>query len=415
MIANVSQAFESTITKFCNNVRAELQDHVYDKFPTAITSSKNEADDIQARWGAPVNRENRAQGGLYWATYKATVRRDGVFSANDFNHDLTEPILKHVTPGWEKVFSRRLPQTLSGFAGEIIQILTTFHNDVEKRAIRNNLSVAPFQMLKSQLSTFKEVAQDAANSAKDFIITQQKDINRSFVPKITEAMVPVYINTTTEVGPGQYKRMKAQMEAHVRTAKLTMFHASLEYVQDLLKKMVKDAEGVMLTKIDSVFVVIKRDYESVVIGKSRNAKQNPSLPMQQRKLRKEIFDIIDNVASVMDDVLDPAKQDTKERSDQDAKDEQSADHFRSQAGDGEASLSNEQSSITSGKGKTETPFENMTEDSSRIKTETDATNVSVDKLGTPIDSNAGDASPADTQDTETTDLDHSAKPSGASD
>ncbi|KAG9737576.1 hypothetical protein KCU73_g9964, partial [Aureobasidium melanogenum] len=48
------------------------------------------------------------KGGLYWATYKAVVRRQGVFTGSgglsDFNAQLTEPIYKHLANGWEKAF-----------------------------------------------------------------------------------------------------------------------------------------------------------------------------------------------------------------------------------------------------------------------------------------------------------------------
>jgi hypothetical protein len=102
--------------------------------------------------GPPDNRENRSQGGLYWSTYKAVVQRDGCFAdgsgSNNFNEQLTEPIIKYIASPWEKVFSRRLGLVLSGLPNSAGTILTTFHNDVERRAFQNGPSIAALQMLK---------------------------------------------------------------------------------------------------------------------------------------------------------------------------------------------------------------------------------------------------------------------------
>lgn len=47
---------------------------------TAISNASNIAVETALQWGAPVNRENRAAGGLHWSTYKAICRRNGIYS-----------------------------------------------------------------------------------------------------------------------------------------------------------------------------------------------------------------------------------------------------------------------------------------------------------------------------------------------
>ena len=58
---------------------------------TAIASATEGAIATAFQWGTPVNRENRAAGGLHWATYKAICRRNGIYTNSQGPHvsDLT--------------------------------------------------------------------------------------------------------------------------------------------------------------------------------------------------------------------------------------------------------------------------------------------------------------------------------------
>ena len=165
---------------------------MFDQFSAAVQQATSEACNTANRWGAPVNRDDRASGGLYWATYKALCRRDGLFSngqgLHDWNTQLTEPILKNIANGWERTFSRRMPSVLSGLANKTGTLLTTFHKTVETRAMRNGTSLASLEMLKQQLPTYKDTMKDLSTTAQTQIAARQKDINREFVPVVAEAM-----------------------------------------------------------------------------------------------------------------------------------------------------------------------------------------------------------------------------------
>lgn len=56
-----------------------------------------------------VDKENKQAGGLHWCTYRATVRRQGVYSSPtygqvNFNEDLTAPMYNSISIVWDKVF-----------------------------------------------------------------------------------------------------------------------------------------------------------------------------------------------------------------------------------------------------------------------------------------------------------------------
>ena len=295
-MADSLQALEKCVKSVIQALGDELQDSIYDAFPNAIASAKSQAINTARQWGSPVNRNDRPQGGLYWATYKAVVRRDGCFTnaqgLHDFNEELTEPIIRHVAGPWEKIFSRRLPPVLSGLSSNGGTLLTKFHNDVETRAVKNGASIAAFQMLKQQLPVYKETLKDASSTVKNEITTKQRDINREFVPAIKDSMLDVYNECLMESGPGQFNRMKGHMDRHVERVKQSMFDESSEGVKDLLTAMLKEAKKSLMDKTDEIFMALKRDYTGVVVGQDEGD-QAQLLPREQRALRKAVLDIVD--------------------------------------------------------------------------------------------------------------------------
>lgn len=57
---------------------------------TAVKSATEAAIATAFHWGSPVNRENRAAGGLCWATYKAICRRNGIYTNSQGPHVSTQ-------------------------------------------------------------------------------------------------------------------------------------------------------------------------------------------------------------------------------------------------------------------------------------------------------------------------------------
>ena len=69
-----------------------------------------------------------------------------------------------------------------------------------------------------------------------------------------------------------------------------MFSDSTNAVQKLLRKLIKDIEDFLLEKADQVFISVKRDYESVVLGRQAATHQ---LPREQRQIRADVNNIIE--------------------------------------------------------------------------------------------------------------------------
>ncbi|KAK5950264.1 hypothetical protein OHC33_008733 [Knufia fluminis] len=292
-LGKLDSALEKQIRNVSVNIKDELEHNLYSVFPAAIEASKAQANDTVAKLARPYNRDAREESGLHYSTYKAVCRRDGVYTnfagLHHFNEQLTEPIIKYIANGWEKTFSRRVPGVLTTLVSTVDKLLNTFHDEVEKRAIRNGGSMARFYMLRNQLQAYREVIKDASNRTKVEISTRQKDCNREFVPVITLNMLPAYQLCTDEHGKGSFRRMKTHMDQHVDTIKQTMFAASTDEIKRRITAMLKDAQDQLEAGLDEIFISMKRDYTQLVTGVRSNAER---LPRDQRIMRKEVLDLV---------------------------------------------------------------------------------------------------------------------------
>jgi hypothetical protein len=80
LLLRVLQAFETAVNAIVDAIAEELESKVYSAYQTATAAAESAAHDTVQKWGLPINREDRRAGGLHWGTYKAIVRRDGVFT-----------------------------------------------------------------------------------------------------------------------------------------------------------------------------------------------------------------------------------------------------------------------------------------------------------------------------------------------
>lgn len=91
-------------------------------------------------------------------TFKAIVRRNGVYTnaqgPHDWNAELCEPIMKGLGNNWERVFTRRLPAILNGFPQYAKNLLNKFHSEIEKRCLERGVGIAGMAMLKQQYVIF---------------------------------------------------------------------------------------------------------------------------------------------------------------------------------------------------------------------------------------------------------------------
>ncbi|KAL6715665.1 hypothetical protein ACLMJK_006626 [Lecanora helva] len=311
-LETLESRLDNAVKGVSKELHEEFEENIFDKYggasqhifhgfllslipETAISNATNDAIDIAFKWGMPVNREDRAAGGVHWSTYKAICRRNGVYSngqgPHEWNVQLAEPMLKIIASGWEKTFARRLPMVISSFSRNSSTPLRKFHQDIEARARKLGSNIAGLSMLQHQVSTYESILKDLATSIREKINAAQKDINREFVPVIERVMITAYEECVAERGPGSFARMKAAMNSHVSHERHVMFRQSADTVSHQLKDMVKEVVDDMSDKTDEVFTQMRRDYRSIV-GGGEVPQDGQMLPKEQRLARKEVMKVI---------------------------------------------------------------------------------------------------------------------------
>ena len=202
---------------------------------------------------------------------------------------------------------------MASFARNTAACLKKFHKDIEARARQIGTGIAGLSMLQQQVGNYESILKDLSAAVKDTINTNQKEINREFVPVIEQAMAAAYEacveergkprcshpngHQLTRTGPGSFARMKAAMNSHVAQERHTMFQSSAENVKSRLSIMLKELEAFMNDKADEVYLAMRRDYNSV-LGGGEVPQNGDILPKAQRLVRKEMMQIIDGVEKV---------------------------------------------------------------------------------------------------------------------
>jgi hypothetical protein len=85
-------------------------------------------------------------------------------------------------------------------------------------------------------------------------------------------------------------RMKSHMTAHIDDVRNTMFSESTQRATRSLEDMVKAAEKNMLSRVDEVFLSVKRDYTAAVVGGTATGQ---AFPREQRIMRMELHRIVE--------------------------------------------------------------------------------------------------------------------------
>ncbi|KAI4164369.1 MAG: hypothetical protein LQ342_002016 [Letrouitia transgressa] len=218
---------------------------------------------------------------------------------HDFNDQLVSPMIKVITPGWEKSFSRRLPTVMAGFVRNASNFLKEFHREVDGQARKIGVGIARLGMLSQQLSLYDHIFKDISVTVSGNVNNGQKEINRQFCPMIQTAMGPAYIACVNECGTGSFARMKAHMNDHVEMERYTMFQKTAEDIKSQLLQLINNQQDILSDKVDEVFITVRRDYRTVLgIDQADQSSHEQLIPKTQRLMRQDVLAIIEGVEKI---------------------------------------------------------------------------------------------------------------------
>lgn len=275
------------------SMKNDMEKQLYKPFDRLIPIAVGKAVETATGWGEP-----RANGGLFWATYKATCRRDGKFSGSsglkDFNAELFEPINRKLAANWERTFQRRIPSALAQFVGACKEALDAFHNDVATNVPGAATNPVGLNMLLQQKRTHQTMLEATPKVIGAKITEGQREANRGFTPVIQEAMQPAYDACARERGPGTFGRMKSTMESHVDTVRNTMFRQACDAVKGQLDSMCAGLEQQMTFSINDLLTKLQRDYVTTL---GERVQITSAVPLAEQMLHAQIGPILEDADS----------------------------------------------------------------------------------------------------------------------
>lgn len=300
-LSELTAGSESATRACIREMQSEMKSQIFDRRPELVNQAIQTAPTTAHAWG------HKDQGGLAWSSYKAVVRRDGVYRSAvaghcDFNADLLDPIKKKLATGWERVFQTRLPKAVDTYIDNSSTLLHGFHEAIEERAKTNSVSLAGLSILKTQICNYTQLFKDLGATLFTQMNELQRNANRDFTPCITNIMHTAYSVCTEESGPGSYKRMKEHMINHVEQERHRMFHEAIKTVVKHLDDLCKVLQESMEAKADEIFVLMNRDYMRVFGGLAGN--QPICLQSKEEsELRSEVRGILEGVNAQFEPIV----------------------------------------------------------------------------------------------------------------
>ena len=239
--AKLTQALQAQADAAEGKIKQVFEEVVAPKLREGAGQAKADALRTAQEWGIPVT-----QGGLHWATYKATTRRLGVFRLN-MNEALCEPIFKAVSTHWERSFLSGLSATLDSLREQVQQSLASFHpalltalreaNVPEDATTALGASASADGLLTSLTTVVGDI--------KESVQKQQRDLSRSMEPAVQEAMTPGYSAATAEAGTGSHRRRVAKLEGFVAGEAPKMFKAATDGVVSKMSSLASTIGGTL--------------------------------------------------------------------------------------------------------------------------------------------------------------------------
>lgn len=301
-----------------DDVEQTLTTQLLRRFTSAAQTAATKAIPTSDQWGAP-----RDTGGLFWATYKATVRRYGVFQgasgSRNFNVDLTEPLTKELSKYWERTFKRRLPEIISSFPKTANAVMWAFHNAVEERCQQKSLGISRIARLRDNHVVLDSTLDELAKTTIWNITEAQREINREFTPAITAAMTLAYERCSQENGKflsqscnrvtslihipgrGSFARMKNIMREEVSANEATMFLSATSGIWKQLDTMCKQCRITLHGRVDRLYQTIERDYQTIL---GTDAIKDRTAGNPDAVVRRKVNDVISQSEAVFGEVLE---------------------------------------------------------------------------------------------------------------
>lgn len=266
-------------------------------------------------WGSKSRRSrserNPDQNGLHYATYLATVRRDGAYVSStagviDLNSELCEPMEKEFGNKWQETMDASFRTFLAEYEQRIFSLCSKVDQALVSAFAATGMDVARLRTIATTANRTCTTAVKAAfGSMRTFATDTQRELNRSLLPLVQARMKQGYFQTVNVAGgAGKFNRMKMAIENHSSGAVMTMFDESTNQLCSEISKMIDR----LSTMVNQVTVTIRNCLEGVYSicwndQSDKSALVDPAMQTKIRECRDNLLPDLNRLRSAQDETM----------------------------------------------------------------------------------------------------------------
>ncbi|KAI0527772.1 hypothetical protein F5B22DRAFT_3364 [Xylaria bambusicola] len=285
-VEKLGKCLEEANEQFFKQLKDMLQ-VLFQYFKDAAVQAHKRSRKIARSWPS----QKRGDKGLSCATYKATVRRNGVFSGKsgprNFNEDLAAPLLQHLGNQWDITFTKKIPEALVAHTKACQRLQDEYHDLIKSRIQKNPAFHGVANMLKDQDKKRVIGLANKINSFTSDITTIQREANRAFTPAIQQKLKSKYKELCEDKGPGVFARIRAGMEEVV--GKKAVFSSSYKSPHAKLSEIPENIREELQIYVDIMSAEMKEDYGNLILGASTS--------QESKVVRQKVHELLKDVDS----------------------------------------------------------------------------------------------------------------------
>jgi len=234
-------------------------------------------------------------GGLHWATFRATVRRQGNFR-EDWNEVLATPMLRRISAAWDRFFSLEVGTQLDKLKDELSRALEDCLQGFGQKLQQEFPPVAErYGATQAALrNKAKAVITQGITEARSKVQESQKDISRDITPRVQTAMSQSYLEASQQHGTGTDVRQKALVQDFIDGGSRsgTLFAgivdallATLETITQDLGKSLRNIAPMVTRTLEGMLEPVLEAQKSAASRAALAEHLHPMLLSTQRKLQ----------------------------------------------------------------------------------------------------------------------------------
>ncbi|KAG8926319.1 hypothetical protein FRC02_008968 [Tulasnella sp. 418] len=217
VVGTLNQAFREIVDAIVGDLQNVFKVGLQEKMQIG---SRNAA-------AAAVQTSDTFAAEMHWSTYRATLRRDGIFR-RDLNAELSQPLTNSIANSWAKVFEQDLFSAFEQRAKDAVVMMIDKIEASAATGLKDRCRAQGALALEDANTTMKGIV----TLVNETLQTKQKDVSRTLSPHIQLQLQESYALAMLERGIGSVARQKAVVHNEIKRLRNQLFQGASDLLMD---------------------------------------------------------------------------------------------------------------------------------------------------------------------------------------